>query len=121
MTAGFFSRLDWKTYLIVIENENSEINNKNPSLKTRQSIDSKKKFAISWILPFLQMFFRYRSVRINYNSHHLKERGRDELEIRGMVSIIHTTALLRSARRLRRNLKNWGDLLTLRRQLKIIC
>ena len=46
--------------------------------------------------------------------------GLGDLEIRGRVEIIQTTALLRSARILRRVLETWGDLLSLRLQWEII-
>ena len=35
--------------------------------------------------------------------------GLEDLEIRGQVETIQTTALLRSARKLRRVLETWGD------------
>ncbi len=40
----------------------------------------------------------------------------EELEIRGRVETIQTTALLRSIRILRRVLETWGDLLSLKLQ-----
>ena len=40
-------------------------------------------------------------------------RGVEELEIRGRAETIQTTALLRSAKIVRRFLKTWGDLLLL--------
>ena len=40
-------------------------------------------------------------------------KGLENLEIRVRVETIQTTALLRSARILRRNLETWGDLLLL--------
>ena len=40
-------------------------------------------------------------------------KGLDDLEIRGRVETIKTTALLRTARILRRVLEAWGDLLAL--------
>ena len=43
-----------------------------------------------------------------------------DLEIRGWMETIQTTALLRSTRILRRVLKTWGDLLSLKLQWKTI-
>ena len=45
---------------------------------------------------------------------------REELEIRGWVETIQTTALLRLARILRRVLETWGDLLSFKLQRKTI-
>ena len=42
------------------------------------------------------------------------------LEVGGRVETIQTTALLRTARILRRVLETWGDLLSLKLQWKII-
>ena len=47
-------------------------------------------------------------------------RGLEDLEIRGWVDTIKTTALLRSDRILRRVLKTWGDLLSLKLQWNTI-
>ena len=47
-------------------------------------------------------------------------RGLKKLEIRERVDTIQTTALLRSARIVRRVQETWGDLLSLRRQWKTI-
>ena len=44
--------------------------------------------------------------------------GPEDLEIRGRVETIQTTALLKSARILRRILKTWGDLQSLSLQWK---
>ena len=44
----------------------------------------------------------------------------EDLEVGGRVEIIQTTALLRTARILRRVLEIWGDLLSLKLQWKII-
>ena len=41
-------------------------------------------------------------------------KGLEDLKIRGQVETIQTTALLRSARILRRVLETWGDLMSLR-------
>ena len=41
-------------------------------------------------------------------------KGLEDLEIRGRVETIRTTALLRSARILRRVLETWGELLSLK-------
>ena len=46
--------------------------------------------------------------------------GLEDLEIRGSVETIHTAALLRSARILRRVLEIWGDVISLRHQWKTI-
>ena len=46
--------------------------------------------------------------------------GLDDLEVGGRVETIQTTALLRTARILRRVLENWGDLLSLKLQGKTI-
>ena len=46
--------------------------------------------------------------------------GLDDLEIRVRVETIKITALMRLARRLRRVLEAWGDLLSLKLQWKII-
>ena len=43
-------------------------------------------------------------------------KGLKDLKIRGRVEAIKTTALLRSARILRRVLETWGDLLSLKLQ-----
>ena len=40
--------------------------------------------------------------------------GQEDLEIRGRVETVQTTALLRSTRILRKVLKTWGDLLSLK-------
>ena len=47
-------------------------------------------------------------------------KGLDDLEVGGRVETIQTTALLRTARILRRVLETWGDLLSLRLQWKTI-
>ena len=47
-------------------------------------------------------------------------KGLEDLEIDGRVETIQTTALLRTARILRRALETWGDLLSLRLQWKTI-
>ena len=47
-------------------------------------------------------------------------KGLEDLEVGGSEEIIQTTALLRTARILRRVLETWGDLLSLRLQLKTI-
>ena len=46
--------------------------------------------------------------------------GLKDLEIRGRVETIQTTALLRSARILRRVLETWGDLFSLKLQWETI-
>ena len=47
-------------------------------------------------------------------------KGLEDLEIGGRMETIQTTALLRTARILRRVLETWGDLLSLKRQWKTI-
>ena len=47
-------------------------------------------------------------------------KGLEDLEVGGQVETIQTTALLRTARILRRVLETWGDLLSLRHQWKTI-
>ena len=47
-------------------------------------------------------------------------KGLEDLEVGGRVEIIQTTALLRTARILRRVLEAWGDLLSLKLQWKAI-
>ena len=47
-------------------------------------------------------------------------KGLEDLEVGGRVETIQTTALLRTARILRRVLEIWGDLLSLNLQLKTI-
>ena len=47
-------------------------------------------------------------------------KGLEDLEVGGRVEIIQTTALLRTARILRRVLETWGDLLSLKFQWKTI-
>ena len=47
-------------------------------------------------------------------------KGLEDLEVGGRVETIQTTALLRTARILRRVLETGGDLLSLRLQLKTI-
>ena len=47
-------------------------------------------------------------------------KGLEDLEVRGRVETIQTTALLRTARILRRVLETWGDLLSLKLQWKAI-
>ena len=47
-------------------------------------------------------------------------KGLEDLEVGGRVETIQTTALLRTVRILRRVLKTWGDLLSLRLQWKTI-
>ena len=45
-------------------------------------------------------------------------KGLEDFEVGGRVETIQTTALLRTARILRRVLKTWGDLLSLKLQWK---
>ena len=47
-------------------------------------------------------------------------KGLEDLEIGGQVKTIQTTALLRTARILRRVLETWGDLLSLKLRWKTI-
>ena len=47
-------------------------------------------------------------------------KGLEDLEVGGRVETIQTTTLLRTARIMRRVLETWGDLLSLRLQLKTI-
>ena len=47
-------------------------------------------------------------------------KGLEDLEVGGQVEIIQITALLRTARRLRRILETWGDLLSLKLKWKTI-
>ena len=47
-------------------------------------------------------------------------KGLEDLEVGGRVETIQTTALLRTARILRRVLETWGDLLSLKLQWKTI-
>ena len=47
-------------------------------------------------------------------------KGPDDLEVGGRVETIQTTALLRTARILRRVLKTWGDYPSLKLQWKTI-
>ena len=47
-------------------------------------------------------------------------KGMEDLEVNRQVETIQTTALLRTARILRRVLETWGDLLSLRLQWKTI-
>ena len=47
-------------------------------------------------------------------------KGLEDLEVGGRVETIQTTALIRTARILRRVLETWGDLLSLKLQLKTI-
>ena len=47
-------------------------------------------------------------------------KGLGDLEVGGRVETIQTTALLRTARILRRVLETWGDLLSLKLQWKTI-
>ena len=47
-------------------------------------------------------------------------KGLEELEVGGRVETIQMTALLRTARILRRVLETWGDLLSLKLQWKTI-
>ena len=47
-------------------------------------------------------------------------KGIEDLEVGGRVETFQTTALLRTARILRRLLDTWGDLLSLRLQWKTI-
>ena len=44
----------------------------------------------------------------------------EDLEVGGRVETIQTTALLRTARNMRRVLETWGDLLSLKLQWKTI-
>ena len=46
------------------------------------------------------------------------QKGLEELEVGGRVETIQTTALLRTVRILRKVLETWGDLLSLKLQLK---
>ena len=46
--------------------------------------------------------------------------GQEDLEVGGRVETIQTTALLRTARILRRDLETWGDLPSLKFQWKTI-
>ena len=47
-------------------------------------------------------------------------KGQEDLEVGGRVETIQMTALLRTARILRRVLETWGDLLSLKLQWKTI-
>ena len=47
-------------------------------------------------------------------------KGLEDLEVSGKVETIQTTALLRTAKILRRVLETWGDLLSLKLQWKTI-
>ena len=47
-------------------------------------------------------------------------KGLEDLEVGGQVETIQTTALLRTARIMRRVLETWGDLLSLKLQRKTI-
>ena len=47
-------------------------------------------------------------------------KGLEDVEVRGRVETIQTTALLKTARILRRVLETWGDLLSLKLQWKTI-
>ena len=47
-------------------------------------------------------------------------KGLEDLEVGGRVETIQTTALLRTARILRRVVETWGDLLSLKLQWKTI-
>ena len=47
-------------------------------------------------------------------------KGLEDLEIGGRMETIQTTALLKTARILRRVLKTWGDLLSLNLQWKTV-
>ena len=47
-------------------------------------------------------------------------KGQEDLEVSERVETIQTTALLRTARILRRVLETWGDLLSLKLQWKTI-
>ena len=47
-------------------------------------------------------------------------KGLEDLEVGGRVETIQTTALLRTARILRRVLETWGDLVSLKLQWKTI-
>ena len=47
-------------------------------------------------------------------------KGLEDLEVGGWVETIQTTALLRTARILRRILETWGDLLSIKLQWKNI-
>ena len=47
-------------------------------------------------------------------------KGPEDLEVGGRVETIQTTALLRTARILRRVLETWGDLFSLKLQWKTI-
>ena len=47
-------------------------------------------------------------------------KGLEDLEVGGRVETIQTTALLTTARILRRVLETWGDLLSMKLQLKTI-
>ena len=47
-------------------------------------------------------------------------KGLEDLEVGGRVETIQTTALLRTARILRRVLETWGDMLSLKPQWKTI-
>ena len=47
-------------------------------------------------------------------------KGLEDLEVGGRVETIQTTALLRTARILRRVLESWGDMLSLKLQWKTI-
>ena len=47
-------------------------------------------------------------------------KGLEDLEVGGQLETIQTTALMRTARILRRVLETWGDLLSLKLQWKTI-
>ena len=47
-------------------------------------------------------------------------KGQDDLEVGRRVETVQMTALLRTTRKLRRDLETWGDLLSLKLQRKTI-
>ena len=96
-----------------IRKENLRRNRK--LLETKLSSRNLNKEINTWAVPL----FRYSGPFLKSTSKGLLK-GLEDLEVVGRVETIQTTALLRTARILRRVLETWGDLLSLKLQWKTI-
>ena len=71
---------------------------------------------LQWKIISLRWFEKLYWVKIILIIVMIWPKGLKGLEIRGRVETIQTTVLLRSARKLRRPIESWGDLLSLKLQ-----
>ena len=93
----------------VLTDDNLSQKNANRMISTSTFLENWKKF---WIIPIVIGALGKVTKGL--------VQGREDLKITGRVETVQTTALLRSARILRRVQKIWGDLLSLKLQWKTI-